>query len=435
MSMNRRDLFRLAGIGAVSAGAGRFALGCADEPPTVVGPSAPGAPAPAAPGAAASIGDASSRLLVVVELGGGNDGLSTLVPHGIGRYHDLRPATAIGVDQLVDIDGTWGVHTALAPLWQRGLAVLQGVGTERPDGSHFEMMQRWWSGTSTAGGLPGTGFLGRLCDAVGDPAAPAVGVSIGAGATPALLARQVTTLAIPGLDAVGIFGAAPPDDPMLLAFQEAMAEMAGVGGTIGAAIGGPPSMLDLARRSQADAIGFARALDGVPGQGAEGYPEGDLGRSLSLAAQLLAGVEGLRVVHVPARLDFDTHDDHVGRYPELIATIGSALDRFLGDLADRGLLDRTLVVTTSEFGRTVRDNGSQGLDHGTASVALLAGAGIVPGVHGEAPSLDALDDEDQLVATVGFDRYYATLAERWFGVPASEVLDTGAAPIDGLLAV
>jgi uncharacterized protein (DUF1501 family) len=437
--LSRRDLFRLAGVGAAGVGLGRFLMDCgpgaasaAAGAPTTAAATAPASTtASTALAAMAAMNTSSSpdlgiRQLVVVELSGGNDGMSTLVPRGMGRYHDLRPRTAVPDDQLIGIDDTFALHAALGPLWERGLAVLMGVGTDQPDGSHFEMMARWWSGDPSGTSATGTGFLGRLCDAIGDPAAPVTGLSVGSGGSPALLAEKVTTMALPGLDGMSVFSHQDPNDVLLTAFQEAMAEMA--------AAGDEPRMLAIARKSYADAIALAGRLRGAEAPGADGYPDGELGRGLALAAQLLTNVEGLRVVHVPAHLDFDTHDDHVGRYPDMIGKVGGAIDRFLGDLEERGAADRVLVMTTSEFGRTVRDNGSYGLDHGTASVAMLAGAGIVPGLHGEHPSLDRLDDQDQLIATVGFERYYATVAERWFGIPATDVIATpGVSPIEGLL--
>jgi uncharacterized protein (DUF1501 family) len=140
----------------------------------------------------------------------------------------------------------------------------------------------------------------------------------------------------------------------------------------------------------------------------------------------------VRIVHIPAGMDFDTHSDHVGRHPQLLDSIDAAVAAFLADMDRRGLGDDVLVMTTSEFGRTAKDNESNGLDHGTASVALLAGA-VKPGIYGEASSLDKLDENDQLVATMGLDGYYATIAERWFEVPAGDVVAGKPKLIDGLL--
>jgi uncharacterized protein (DUF1501 family) len=110
--------------------------------------------------------------------------------------------------------------------------------------------------------------------------------------------------------------------------------------------------------------------------------------------------------------------------------LSEAMSTFLTDIGERGLAEKTLVCTTSEFGRRLAANGG-GTDHGAAGMAFLAGP-VNAGTHGEAPSLTNLDDGN-LVATVDFENYYATLAEQWFGIPSSEVLESSARPIDGLL--
>jgi len=111
---------------------------------------------------------------------------------------------------------------------------------------------------------------------------------------------------------------------------------------------------------------------------------------------------------------YDTHDNHRDQYTQLAGGLDEALDAFLADLARRGLADRVLVATTSEFGRRVADNGSDGLDHGAASVALLAGP-VVGGLHGSLPSLTATNEDGNLTATVTMSEYYATIAEGWLG--------------------
>jgi uncharacterized protein (DUF1501 family) len=142
-----------------------------------------------------------------------------------------------------------------------------------------------------------------------------------------------------------------------------------------------------------------------------------------MAARLLAADYGTRIVHVPMRSDFDTHEDHVSRHASLMDELAAALDAFHRDLDRLGISDRVLVMTTSEFGRRAGDNGSGGLDHGTASVALVTGP-VTPGRYGQPPSLTELDENDNLVATVGFDSYYGSIAEGWFGVPAGDLFDT-----------
>jgi uncharacterized protein (DUF1501 family) len=164
---------------------------------------------------------------------------------------------------------------------------------------------------------------------------------------------------------------------------------------------------------------------------AGGYGVTALDAQLGLAARLLAVGAGIRVIHVPVDADYDTHENHARRAQQTLTQLDNAMDSFLNDLAMRGRDQSTLVATTSEFGRRVSDNGSSGLDHGTASVALLAGP-VRPGVYGSPLSLNDLDADGNLVATVDLPEYYATLAA-WMGVSPDEVLPGRPPPVPGLL--
>ena len=436
--ITRRELLKWAsaGAGAAAVGGATYWVGRDDAPtqnPTAMlddpdqrRPQVTAAPPPAPRDATAATPDLGRRLLVVVEMDGGNDGLSMLVPYGMGNYYDLRRSTAIAESEVLALDDEVGFNAGLRNVYARGAAVLQGVGTSAPDGSHFEMMARWWSGSPTPSTIADSGFLGRLADAIGDPAAAAVALSIGTGAHPAIAARSVSTLSIPDAYAAGYVTGAGDDDPFRRTFQNAFARFAdGSGG----------SDLEQRMRSlRSRSVAFAETIgdldqheDGATG----GYPDSGLGNGLRLAAQLFQRETGVRIVHVPMQVDFDTHDDHNGRYTAMMEGFDAATEAFFVDLEEKGLTDRVLLMTTSEFGRTARDNDSGGLDHGTASNVLLMGP-VNQGRFGEHPSLTELDGNDDLIATVEFDQYYATVAEGWFGVPASDVLDGNVATIDGI---
>jgi uncharacterized protein (DUF1501 family) len=443
--MNRRHfltstLAALTGAGALAAcnrvDAKAASDGAAGSTSAPAGPSSSGASttttgAPKSSNASASKSAKGSktdqRRLVIIELSGGNDGMSTLVPFGMTGYKDLRSRIAIDPKDLLHINDQVGLHKNLKALQNRGLAIVQGIGTPNPDGSHFAMMERWWKGDLRGNASLPTGFLGRLADAIAPPDARAVALSIGSGSHPALVSSKAPTLSIPRADVAGALVGANADDKARYSFQQALIEMA-------AETSGDQPRLATARRSGRDAIGFAGTLHDLKDDAADGYPGGTLSDGLRLAARLLAADSGLRIVHVPMGADFDTHEDHASRHADLMTNLAASLDAFLADLDDRGLGDHVLVATTSEFGRTAKDNASGGLDHGTASCALLAGP-VKAGLYGEYPSLTKLTEDGQLIATVGFDRYYATLAESWFGVPASDVLPGRVKPLTGLLQV
>ena len=370
-----------------------------------------GAPSPV------SAADPARRKLVIVELSGGNDGLATLIPMGDGRIHDLRPGL-LPEEEVLWLDDRSGLHPALTDL-AGNVAVLQGVGTPNPSGSHFESERRWWAGQTTGEDLPTTGFLGRLCDSL-DSGAPVTGVAMGQGMSLALQSERSVTLGIPDTGA-GWFLTA--EDKWFQNLRNGLRDL----GTRDAADG---QLTAIARDGIGEALNFAAVL-GRTEPNTEIYPGGALSDQLAASAALLALDEGVRVIHVQFG-GFDTHGNQRGTHGGLMRDLNAAIGAFLDDLDDRDMGGEVLVATTSEFGRRPAQN-DDGSDHGAASVAMLAGP-VRPGLHGEPLALDRLDDDDNLIATTMFDQYYATLAESWFGVPASEVLPGSPRPLDGLIA-
>ena len=373
-----------------------------------------------APRPLAASADVEGRTLVVIELQGGNDGLATLVPRNAGALYDRREAVHIPDEELLDFTDDYGWHPSLAPLLGHNVAALVGVGaTNDPDGSHFEMERRWWAGKSAGTELPGTGFLGRLCDQLVTDQ-PITGLSLGRGPSPALRSEKAITVAMNDPSASWFLRS---EDAWFQNFRGAMLAMSGE-----RVVDASPRQS--AMSSIADTLEFARTLGEIDQERLdERYPNTRLGESLGVAAELIGQDAGIRVVHI-SHGGFDTHSNQRGSHAQLLEQLGDATGSFLTDIEDRGLAGSTLVCTTSEFGRRVRANGS-GTDHGAAGMAILAGP-VQPGVHGEAPSLTRLD-EDNLISTVDFEQYYATIAEQWFGISSSDVLESGTSPIDGLI--
>jgi uncharacterized protein (DUF1501 family) len=406
--ISRRDFIRL-----VLAAGGSGALGgqFGGSPATAAAAAAQGRHGvdTAATRTAGKTTPARARNLVVVSLDGGNDGLTTVFPLDDARLRALRRSVLIAPADAHPLTPQFGLHPNLTKLHARGVAAVAGVGVAKPDGSHFEMMRRWITGDPAPGAarLPG-GFLGRLCDAVGDAETPAVGVGIGGGNGQSLTAQKVSTLMLGNLGLAETF--APSDDALARSFREGYAAIAN------ATTGG---LADEARRGMRAAMRMGALRAAAPGE-ADTYPASALGSSLRDAARILAAGVGVRVIQV-ALGGFDTHESHLGVHGGLMTELDDALAAFLDDLGARGLREQTLVATVSEFGRRATDNGNAGLDHGAASVALLVGGLVRPGMYGAYPSLTQLDDDDNLVATVELTEYYATLAS-WLGVPAETVL-------------
>ncbi|MEM8707893.1 MAG: DUF1501 domain-containing protein, partial [Actinomycetota bacterium] len=432
----RRQLLALLGAGGLAAAGGRHLLGGSDGSALVfpgLAPTLTAGPAPAPVAAGAPSADVAGRLLVVVELRGGNDGLATVVPDS-GRLRDLRPTVLNDDTPLVDFVPGTRLHPELAGLRDRGLAVVQGIGTAVPDGSHFEMETRWWQGDSAGDLSIRTGFLGRVCDELAEPGT-ITGVTVGQAASPFLTADKATTIGIPDPWAGWFLG---EDDAWFDNLRRGLRSMAGE------PAGADP--LALARAGLGDALAFGELLeslqaeaeavyeagdDGVTGREAKGYPDTDLAFQLQIAAGLLESDTGVRVVHVELG-GFDTHDGQMYQHDDLMGNLGSSLAAFQDDLAARGLAERTLTLTTSEFGRRPDDN-SSGTDHGTAAPALLCGP-VNAGLFADAPALDRLDDDGNLVATTMLDDYYATIAQGWLGIDAGLVLPNGGTVINELFA-
>jgi uncharacterized protein (DUF1501 family) len=301
--MNRRKFLKGAGVAAgVGLGAAGWLRGTggdsADSPSTVLGATTGEATGDTTATSAGS-GDTSApkravsgtRRLVVVELDGGNDGLNTLVPFTSGRYRDLRPRVALKPDDVIKVADGWGLHKNLKRLHEQGLAVVQGIGSMHPDGSHFEMMNRWWRGDPDGTLPPGTGIFGRLADIIGSTDAAAVAISIGSGSSPALVSQKVTTLSLPSPDAGGYLVGADPGDQTRTSFQRGVAAMM---------LGGSDERLAMARDVGAGAIDFATTLTELTADDGGEYPGGNLSNGLQLAGRLLASDAGVRIVHVPA---------------------------------------------------------------------------------------------------------------------------------------
>lgn len=421
--LTRRSFLQAVVVGgATAAGAGLLYSGRAargtkpvpavEQPSTEVGVLTRPATSSEPPGHLTG-GAVANRVLVLIELEGGNDGLSTLVPYSHGTYYDLRPNIAIKSADVLALDDEVGLHPALVRLHRRGIAVIEGLGPMDGSLSHFEMVQRWDRGDIDGSHNLRSGFLARLADTV-DNRSPLVGLSVG-GTTPRFANSTASTLALDNTNALGYLNA---DDDRgagqrtfhqgLLRFATGEDSMEGMVGSSWA------QLLQLGATVNAKA---ARKDDPTNPMYTNG---GDLGRQLSVAADLIAADVGVRVVH--ARIGgFDTHENHLNRHSQLMAELDAAIDGFLQQIALDGEADRVLIATTSEFGRRVAEN-NQGLDHGSASVVLVAGAGVKPGRHGVGPALDSLDENGNLRTEVPFHSYLGTLAERWMGVEAASIL-------------
>ncbi len=350
------------------------------------------------------------RVLVLIELAGGNDGPSMIVPYGDGAYYDARPNTAVEAESVLPIDSQVGLAPGLAAIANRQIATVEGVGPVEGVLSHFEMAERWERGDLTGAAGERSGFLARLADRVNTGGSSVSGLSV-AGHTPRFYNSESPTLSLNHPSQLRVL---TNDDWIYPLYRSAVRGFGG--GPMAATMSESWDRLFDIGDSISGNIGEMDGDSAMIQQGRQ------LGRQLFMAAELIKADIGIKVIH--AQLGgFDTHEGHRGRHNQLMETLGAAINGFMGMLDAAGLGNRALVATSSEFGRRLKQNGS-GLDHGAASSMLLAGP-IVPGRHGDPSPLTDLDRNGNLKTTISFDRYLATLAEEWLGIESGSVLANG----------
>jgi uncharacterized protein (DUF1501 family) len=366
----------------------------------------------------AAAGPPGARVLVVVELNGGNDALNTVVPFEDDAYHRARPVLRVRKEKVLKITDLLGFHPELAPLHrlfaQGRLAVVPGVGYPHPDRSHFTAMDIWHT-ADPAGGRRRAGWLGRWFDAQERSAdvGPA-GMAIG-GALP--LAMRAETCQVPAIQGLG--GLTLRTDPR--SGNDAALEVRTIKELSALTRAEEPETVAFLRAALRDACADGDRLRRV----AQAYRpkaayQGDLGTKLRLIAQMVDGGFPVRVFYVSVG-GFDTHAGQDFAHANLLRAVAAAIEAFFVDLGAHGHAERVALLAFSEFGRRVQENGSRGTDHGAAGVVLVAGGGVRGGVVGEHPNLVDLDAGD-LKFTTDFRSVYATVLEKWLHAPSAAVL-------------
>ncbi len=370
-----------------------------------------------ADGSRLALFDGGDRTLIVVQLAGGNDGLNTVVPYRDGRYYSARPTLAVRPETVLPLTGELGLNPALAGLaraWADGrLAVVEGVGYDHPSLSHFEAMDIWQTADPERGRQ--SGWLSRVvAGSVDSQGHPLGAVALGARLPPALCCPPNAAAVVERPESFRL--AADPKYPVLAAARQAALER------LYRTYRPPaPYAALFESASQGAAVGMAQlqqALDAY--RPAVDYPQTALGVGLKLFAALVDAGVGLRVGYI-IQGGYDTHAEQARTHDALLRVLGDALAAFYADLAARGHLDRVLVLTWSEFGRRVAENGSRGTDHGTAAPMFVLGGRIRGGVYGSPPDLGRLDNGNLKFET-DFRSVYATVLEGWLGADAGEVL-------------
>ena len=359
-------------------------------------------------------------ILVVVELAGGNDGLNTVAPFADDLYHKARPTLAFRKQDVLRLDDHVGLHPRMNDLKQlfdkKQLAVVQGVGYPNPDRSHFESMDIWQLADPKRAEV--NGWLGRTIPAMRVNDAGVPGMYVGQDRLPVALQGadgRVISLADRASFKLQLNANADPRKKLLQDLNSGTD-----GGDLAAFVQKRQLQTYTSLKKIEDALADA-------GQNTNGNPrnnrgdEGELSTlngKLNLIGRLIQKGLGTRIYYASIA-GFDTHSGQAEMHANLLAEVSSAIGQFFAGLG--GEAPRVVLMTYSEFGRRVRENGSRGTDHGSGSNLFVAGPKVAGGVVGKHPSLSDLTDGDLKYHT-DFRRVYATLLDDWLGVESRTVL-------------
>ena len=353
------------------------------------------------------------RLLVLVELKGGNDGFNTVVPYADAEYYALRPRLAIARDQVLQLDGRSGLNPSLEPLmalWKnRELAVVQSVGYPNGNLSHFRSIEIWDTASKSNEYLA-EGWLARTFAAAPPPRSFAADGVIVGGA-------EMGPFAGGGTRAIAL------TDTEQFLRQARLAAPAGQARN---------AALNHILRVERDIVQAAASLNGNHAFATE-FPRSPFGNAIRTAAQVAASKAGVPAVKVSLN-GFDTHGNQPGVHARLLKDLADGLIALRSALAEIGRWHSTLVMTYAEFGRRPRENLSNGTDHGTANAHFVLGGRVKGGLYGLPPGLSRLDGNGNTPFAVDFRDLYATVLERWWGVDAARALNGRFAPLDILKA-
>lgn len=351
------------------------------------------------------------RILVVFEWFGGNDGLNTIVPYGEPLYYRYRPTIGIREKDVLTIDDRVGWHKSMQGmkhLYDEGkVAIVQGVGYDRPSFSHFTSISYWHTATPNSGNE--YGWVGRTASAIDpDGAQPNMIVNIAESQTLAVKAKSHVPLVFV--------------DPAKFRRELFAQEKAAID-----AIDAPRDpvgdthryILDVSRRAALAPEVVRAAWDRYPGKDNPDLRLMDLGKVVAL----IEADFPTRLYYVPLRNSlFDTHVNQASPHDRQLQYCSDAIEGFFREMERIGRADDVVMYVHSEFGRRVPENTSLGTDHGTAQVNFVIGNAVKGGFYGTPPDLAHLVLDGNLETTTDFRRVYASLIDGWLGVSAPAVL-------------
>ncbi len=371
----------------------------------------------------------NGRILVILQQSGGNDGLNTVIPRSDPIYYDAltRPTIRIPQGQEINLDGLNGLHPKMAEIadwYQQGkVSILQSVGYVNPDFSHFTSTDYWETGAVPGQPIPPQGWVSRFydnsCAGQGDGEALFMAAT-GTSTVPDMLSGSQNYVPPAIADATKYALKASADKTHRLAAIHTMNNLP----TLDSDIDFLQRSVNTVEASSAD-IALAQAMESPA---PNGYTTDSLGNGLKLASKIIRKGFNTRIFYV-SQGGYDTHANQVGAgmdvtatgdHQKLLGNLSRNVDSFLFEMQASGNLDRVLILTFSEFGRRIAENGSSGTDHGAANVMFAFGGGVNGGVFGGQPNL-ANPIKGNLRHSLDFRSVYGAIIENWFGGSAAPV--------------
>lgn len=349
------------------------------------------------------------NILVVCQLSGGNDGLNTVIPWTNADYYQYRPSLAVPEAEVLKIDDALGLHPSLTgfeKLYKSGqLAIVQNVGYPNPDRSHFRSMEIWQTANPD---MPEQyGWLGKFLDDQAQKGStnPVLALELGRTKSAAVRAK---TASVPCFASLADVKALVGDEDA----ERFLREIQGMGG------GADENSVRQATRSALDAMAeLNKSIDRYAS--AFKYSNDAFGQGFKQIAQLIATSPKTRVLYFSGG-GFDTHSRQGDVHSRLLKGLGDALSTFMDEMKSLGKADKVTVMVFSEFGRRVRENGSQGTDHGAAAPMFVVGGKVEGGLIGDAPDLTNLERGD-LKWKTDFRQVYATMLDQWMGAESAKI--------------
>lgn len=358
----------------------------------------------------------TGRVLVIVQLSGGNDGLNTIIPYEDDYYYKMRPGLALNKEDIIPLHDHFGFHKSLAPLRelfdQGSLSIFNRIGYPNPDRSHFRSMDIWHT-ASDANEFRTEGWIGRYLDAsCGGCATPHLAIELDESLSLALKGRNTNGLAVSSPERMKKAMSGPLMQDLMNEVHEGNSNLSFLYKTLTDAGKSVEYLFEHARRRTVSTD----------------FPSGGFANDLKLIASLINNGSETKVYYV-SLTGFDTHNNQKNRQGRLLTEYAEAIQAFYRELKHSGNWHRTLVMTFSEFGRRVEQNASGGTDHGKANCLFLAGGGLrYPGF--QPVNLDLRNTEEgDLTFKTDFRSVYAAVLNSWLDIDPVEIIGRPFEPV------